>query len=234
VPASSPQLTPSSPADSDNPHLRVFKDDDFDLAYPKAIRDQSPCHWSPVNVCRLASKLLVREPLTRVLDIGCGPGKFCAIGATTTPGHFTGVEQRQRLVRAAQALMQRYQIKRVEIVHGNITTVDFLEFDAFYLFNPFAENVFPSLRIDFEVELEARLHTRYTTHVREQLSRMPKGTRVVTYCGDACEIPAGYECETLAFEDKLKLWVKKQHPPTLRKAGSIISAETPTDLLPAQ
>lgn len=205
---SSAQRSPSPRIQSDSKFPHAQKDNEFDVIYPLSIREQSAFHWSPVNVCRLAAKLLVQKPGARVLDIGCGPGKFCMIGAATTQGRFTGVEQRGRLVRTARDLVLRHSLKNVEIIHGNITGIDFTAYDAFYLFNPFEENVFPSLRIDFEVEIAPKLYAEYTEHVQKELTKLPAGTRVITYCGDASEIPAGYDCEKTAFDDKLKLWVK--------------------------
>ncbi len=186
-------------------------DREFDRTFPEPVRKLSAVHWSPVKVCRMAARWLVEGAATRVLDIGCGPGKFCMIGATTTGGHFTGVEQRKRLVRAARNLLKRHGVANAEIVHGNITGVDFRSFDAFYLFNPFEENILPGLRIDNGVELAHELYSEYTRHVRSELARMPVATRVVTYCGDCDEIPECYLREETAFGDKLILWVK--HPP---------------------
>jgi SAM-dependent methyltransferase len=225
---SSSQTHPSTSRQKDSELLHAVKDNIFDMIYPQAIREQSTCHWSPVNVCRLAAKWLVERPGTRVLDIGCGPGKFCIVGATTTQGRFTGIEQRSRLVRAAQELIRRHAIDKAQIVHGNITEVAFDHYEAFYLFNPFQENVFPSLRIDFEVELTPHLYTEYINHVQTQLVGMPVGTRVVTYCGDASEIPAGYECQQEAFENKLKLWVKVQNPNDSGQQSHSPWASTPT------
>lgn len=198
--------------------FRNSDDQKFDRDYPEAVRKLSAIHWSPVKVCRTAAEWLVGGPATRVLDIGCGPGKFCMIGATTTEGHFTGVEQRGRLVRTARDLLKRNRVANAEIVHGNITGVDFRAFDAFYLFNPFEENILPALRIDQGVELAPELYSEYTRHVRLELARMPVATRVVTYCGDCAEIPECYLREDEAFGGKLILWVK--HPPeSLRSAG---------------
>jgi SAM-dependent methyltransferase len=166
----------------------------------------------------MAAKLLVEKPATRVLDIGCGPGKFCMIGATTTEGHFTGVEQRKVLVRAARNLLKRHRVANAEIIHGNITGVDFRSFNAFYLFNPFEENILPMLRIDHGVELAPELYSCYTLHVQLELARMPVGTRVVTYCGDCAEIPECYLREETAFGGKLILWVKHS-PESLCSAG---------------
>ncbi|MGV3662153.1 MAG: class I SAM-dependent methyltransferase [Prosthecobacter sp.] len=202
----SPRLLP----DSEFFHSR--RDQEFDQVFPEAISRLSVRHWSPVHVCRAAARLLVVDASTRVLDIGCGPGKFCIIGATTTKGHFTGVERRSRLARLAQEVVREQNVPRVDIVRGDIQEVDFGTFDAFYLFNPFQENIMPSLRIDDDAELGPHLYTDYTMHVRQQLTRMPAATRVVTYCGACAEIPAGYVCVKTAFNDTLKLWIKTATP----------------------
>jgi SAM-dependent methyltransferase len=208
---SSPLFTSKPRTQSASELLLAHQDQDFDQIYPEAISRLSIFHWSPVHVSRTAAQMLATEPGTRVLDIGCGPGKFCFIGASTTQGRFTGVEQRGKLARIAQSVVQKHQIPRVEIIHGNILDVNFRDFDAFYLFNPFEENVLPDLRIDYDVELKPRLYTDYTVHVHQQLLHMPLATRVVTYCGECLEIPNCYACVKTAFTDKLKLWVKK-HP----------------------
>jgi SAM-dependent methyltransferase len=150
--------------------------------------------------------MLVTRPGTRVLDVGCGPGKFCVIGAATTMGHFTGVEQRAQLVAVARNLIADSAIDRVEILHANITSVEFEDYDAFYLFNPFEENVRQAFQIDATVELKTQLYGIYTRFVRNQLARLPAGTRVVTYAGDCEEIPANYECRRTAFGGQLRLW----------------------------
>ena len=202
----SPKSTRIQP---DQELLHAFKDHEFDLHYPEDIREQSACHWSPTDVCQMAAEWLVERPGTRVLDIGCGPGKFCAIGATTTLGHFTGVEQRVRLIQAARDVLARHRITRAEIVHGNITSMPFDGFDAFYLFNPFEENILPMLRIDHDVEMESQLYDDYTLHVQTELERKPLGTRVATYYGSCAEVPECYECVHTAYDGMLKFWVKK-------------------------
>ena len=219
--SSSQRNTSSSRTTSDSELLHAKKDEDFDQIFPEALGRLSACHWSPVHVCRTAAQLLVVQPGTRVLDIGCGPGKFCVIGATTTQGHFTGVEQRGKLARTAQEVVKKHHVPRVEIVHGNIKDVNFRDFEAFYLFNPFEENIMPALRIDYDVELEPRLYTEYSAHVQQQLLRMPMATRVVTYCGDGLEIPDCYACVKTAFTDKLKLWVKKHPSPAYTHAAAL-------------
>jgi SAM-dependent methyltransferase len=208
MPTRSPSQILTSPIESDSEFLTAFKDHEFDRDYPEDIYQQSACHWTPLDVCQMAAQMLVEKPGTRVLDIGCGPGKFCAIGATTTLGHFTGVEQRSRLVKAARELLERHRITRAEIVHSNITTISFEAFDAFYLFNPFEENILPMLRIDHDVEMEPQLYDDYTFHVQQQLELKPLGTRIVTYYGSCAEVPECYTCVKTAYDGTLKLWEK--------------------------
>lgn len=187
--------------------LHSIEDDSFDSLYPRGVQEISPWHWTPVDVARKAAALLVSRPGTKVLDVGCGPGKFCVIGAATTKGVFTGIEQREELVGIARDLIHRSGIPRVEILLGNITSVDFGDHDAFYIFNPFEENVRQAYQIDASVELKYHLYDIYTRYVATQLADQPIGARVVTYAGKCEEIPPGYECHRTAFGGQLKLWV---------------------------
>lgn len=189
------------------------EDERFDLIYPPEIRELSDRHWTPVAVARRAAEFLVGEPETRVLDLGCGPGKFCIVGALTTAGHFTGVEQRHQLANLAREAIRRGRITNAEIVHANVTEIDFLAYDAFYLFNPFEENLFTLAKIDESVELSKALYEQYTRHVATQLARVPLGTRVVTYAGLCEEVPACYECREYTFGGELKLWEKTRELP---------------------
>ena len=185
-------------------------DAEFDRIFPDSIRHSSIHHWSTVEVCRHAADWLVTAPGTRVLDVGCGPGKFCAIGAAFTRGHFTGVEQRRNLCRTARQVVNYHNIPRVEILHANVTEMAFNLFDAFYFFNPFQENLMPMLKIDDEVPVEFKYYDRYINYVRKELSSVPLGTRVVTYWGDCDEIPPCYDCVETAFEEGLRLWIKRR------------------------
>lgn len=201
----------SSPTDGTGKKVvRLPSDEEFEQVYPARIRAVSAQHWSNVEACHQAAKWLVTRPGTRVLDIGCGPGKFCAIGAMSTLGHFTGVELRRHLCRTARDMLKHYRIKRVQILHANVTEVAFNCFDAFYLFNPFEENLFPIFKIDDEVPIHMELYDRYINYVRRELSGMRLGTRVVTFWGACEEIPPCYECVDTAFDRELQLWVKRR------------------------
>ena len=213
----------------EDPEAFSIEDEKFDLIYPAQIRKLSSVFWTPVAVAAEAAKLLVTDRAchavglakagTRVLDIGCGPGKFCLVAASLTDGRFTGVEQRSDLVAAARQAAKDLCLPRrslgeggthVEFLHGNVMDVDFADYDAFYLFNPFEENMFNGHKIDRAVPLSPELFKRYTRHVSTQLGTKPLGTRVVTYLGYADDIPACYDCESTLFNDDLKLWIKRR------------------------
>ncbi len=191
-------------------NLRSIEDEKFDQIYPARLRQLSSIQWTPVRIAAVAAKLLVTAPRMRVLDIGCGPGKFCLVAAALSDAHFTGVEQRADLAAAAREAATAMHLANVEIIQGNIIDIPFTEYDAFYLYNPFEENMFRGHRIDSEVPLSAELFERYTRYVAAQLNARPLGTRVVTYSGYADEIPSCYDCETALFRDDLKLWTKKR------------------------
>ncbi len=184
------------------------EDDRFDQIFATPVRKHSSLYWTPVAVAVHAAKLLVRRPGTRVLDIGCAPGKFCLVAAAITNGHFTGIEQRAHLVKAAKDAAMKQRLKNVEIIHGNVTGLSFSKYDAFYLYNPFEENMFTNQNIDRSVPLSADLYTKYIKYVAAELSAKPLGTLVVTYAGAALEVPSCYDCELSAFGRDLKLWVK--------------------------
>jgi SAM-dependent methyltransferase len=185
----------------------TVEDEKFDRIYPAEIRDLSSIFWTPVAIAAEAAKLLAPESGMRVLDVGCGPGKFCLIAAALTEGHFTGIEQRVDLVEAARLAARALDVGGVEFLHVNVTEVVFADYDAFYIFNPFEENMHGH-RIDSAIPLSPELFKRYTSHVADQLGRQPNGTRVVTYMGYGDEIPSCYDCEGTRFGNDLKLWRK--------------------------
>lgn len=199
------------PPEDISDYLSTLSDEEFDQLYPASIQRLSEQHWTPIKVARKAARFLVQRSGTRVLDVGCGPGKFCVIGAVVTDGYFTGVEQRPHLAAIAKDLISSQHIPRAEIIEGNVMNVHFSDFDAFYLYNPFQENILPEMKIDSKVQMEARLYTTYTEYVERQLAEAPKGTRVVTYMSQCEEIPSCYDCERQAFGGYLKLWIKNRN-----------------------
>ncbi len=183
----------------------------FDRMFPEWARRVSRGNWTPLEVARRATELLVGAPGMRVLDVGSGVGKLCLVGALTTSGRFHGVEQRPHFVAAARAAAARLDLGSARFTCGNMNSVDWRQFESFYLFNPFAEYFAALLEpFDAEVKEDQRLHAEYVRHVHEQLERAPAGTRVVTYNGFGGELPGGYRMDLTepAENDRLELWIK--------------------------
>jgi SAM-dependent methyltransferase len=164
------------------PGIEDDANQEFDSVYPDWVRSQSHRQWTSVAVAVRAARLLVTNAYTRVLDVGAGAGKFCIAAALTTRhGRFYGVEQRADLVDVARDAAQQFGVaQRVHFVHGNITDIDWRQFNAFYFYNPFQEPV--------------DLRSFYIQFTRAQLAAAPVGTRVVTYYGFGGAFPPGYRC----------------------------------------
>jgi SAM-dependent methyltransferase len=183
-------------------------DRDFDAIYPEAIRRIACRHWSPVTVSKSASAFLVPHAGTGVLDIGSGAGKFCMIGAATTMGHFTGVEHRLRLVELATNLSSRYDLRNVNYIHANITSIDFRDYDAFYFFNSFYENINVHHRIDESVTMDVQTYESHSIAMIQQLSTLPLGARLATYSSPQTVVPGSFRLVDSLYYGSLNLWEK--------------------------
>ncbi len=184
-------------------------DEKFDLIFIEDLKLASEFHFTPIDIAITAANYLAEISGTKVLDIGSGAGKFCFIGASCTDGHFTGVEIRKSLSDVAINVSKKYQQTNVEFINSNITEIPFKDFDAFYIFNPFQENLFIDDRINDEIPLNKANYEKYTSYVRDQLDSKPDGTRLVTYFSYYHEVPPSYELLSQSFEGKLKFWKKE-------------------------
>jgi SAM-dependent methyltransferase len=190
----------------------IVEDEEFNAIYPKTIRNLAKRHWTPVAVATIAADYLVEKPGTKVLDIGSGVGKFCMIGSVCTRGVFTGVEQRKNLVALSNKILKQYKLPNIEFIHANIVDIPFSDYDAFYYFNPFHENLDNSDKIDNKIKLVAKNYEIYTLYVREQLAKIPVGGKLVTYYGSFWQIPSNFDLEYSEFNGKLVFWKKNNNP----------------------
>lgn len=187
--------------------FRTITDGSFDALLPKHVQQLSVQQWTPVQVARRAAEFLATKQGMRVLDIGSGPGKFCLVGAGTTKGYFTGVEQRMDLHRCALALAAEYHLLNVQFINDNITNIDFTGYEAFYFANSFYENISSLYAIDGQFPLTDKLFHSYNQYMRKQLEAMPKGTKMATYW-EVFEVPPSYRLVGSEFEGLLNLWRK--------------------------
>ena len=190
---------------------RPVSDVQFDQVYASELRFVSHQHWTPVAVATRAARLLSGAGASDIVDVGSGVGKFCIVGALTTPARFTGIEQRGKLVLAARTAAQRFGAERVRFVRANVLELKLDEFDGFYLYNPFFEQVLtPVLPIDHGIEHCPALYREYVYSTARKLARARAGTAVVTYHGFGGLMPSGYRCvhDEVARGGRLELWVK--------------------------
>ncbi len=183
-------------------------DNAFNNLYPKHIKALSARHWTPVAIARMAARYLVDNGNKKVLDIGSGAGKFCLVGAASTKGVFYGVEQRASLTRISKKIADKYKISNVEFIHSNINEISFLDYEAFYFFNSFYENIDTSCSIDDTVLPDKDLYYDYSAYVKEQLNKTPVGTRLVTYWSKWDEIPESFDLTDTACNKLLNFWEK--------------------------
>ena len=179
------------------------------FVYPKKFRQLADLHFTPLSVAKTAASFLVTHARTKVLDVGAGAGKFCLVGACTTQGVFTGIEQREELVDLSSRIARQYQLANVSFIHANVMSIDFTTFDAVYFFNPFYENMNSGKQIDDAVLMNPALFRTYTSYVYSQLEAMKAGTRLVTYYSSSMRPPHDYELVNSGEEGNLLMWQKR-------------------------
>src|SRR5688572_4262176 len=111
----------------------------FDAHLPAYVRSRSREFWTPVAVVARVTAAFCKQGARKVLDVGCGPGKFCIVAGLMRPElELFGVEQRPRLVAVGTELAERFRVPNVHLAVGNVIQVPWDYYDGFYFFNPFA------------------------------------------------------------------------------------------------
>lgn len=185
------------------------KDAAFDTLYPQHIRDLSQMHWTPLDIALEASNFLA-VPGGRVLDIGSGVGKFCIAAATYHPQtNFFGIEQRKELFNYANAAQGIVGLENAHFTIGNLTELNYDNYDSFYFYNSFYENIEPGSRIDYSVKTSFGLYNYYTEFIHDMLSSRPSGTKLSTFHAPDKQIPSSYQLVNNSYSRALKMWVKE-------------------------
>jgi SAM-dependent methyltransferase len=179
----------------------------FDWMYPEHFQSLRQ-HWTPLAIARKAAEFLA-EPGARVLDIGSGTGKFCLAAAGHFPEtFFYGVEQRHELIYLAEEAKAYTKLFNVNFIYANITQINFSQFDHFYFYNSFYENIDRENRIDDTIELSESLYSYYTQYLYTALDDKPPGTRLVTFHSLEQEVPPGFKLADVSYDTLLKMWIK--------------------------
>lgn len=187
-----------------------FKSDEiFNSLYPLPVKNVAEKHWTPIAVAEKAAAFLAVSKEVKILDIGSGCGKFCLVAAHLKPQtNFYGIEQREGLVSLSEQLADQLQIKNVFFTCNNITKVDFGQYDHFYFYNSFYENIATAQKIDDNVIYSEELYNYYNRYLYKQLDKKPAGTRLVTYHSFGKEVPRGFEIVHTDYNEYLKFWIK--------------------------
>lgn len=184
-------------------------DAQFNQLYLPSIQLLAQHHWTPLVVARKAAGFLAAESNVKILDIGSGVGKFCLAAAHYKPKAFYyGIEQRNRLVNHAEQAKKILQLKNVAFMNGNFTQLDFRNYDHFYFYNAFYENITGTDKIDNSIDYSLELFNYYNRYLYKQLELRPSGTRLATYHSLEDEIPRGYHIVGAEMNELLKFWIK--------------------------
>lgn len=190
----------------------LVTDTRFDRIFPPLVTKASPVHWTAIGVALLSFDFLDLQEGIRVLDVGSGSGKYCLIGALSTKAYFTGIEQRPYLAEMANQLASKFGLFNASFINGDALEHDWSSFDVIYLFNPFYENVMPSgLRIDLETKVSYKRYKSNIMRTLSKLSKLRKGTRVITYYGFGSKMPDSFKLINsipVGFS-RIEIWLKK-------------------------
>jgi SAM-dependent methyltransferase len=199
----------SAPASILDPDTWFNNDDQFHHLYPARIQALATRHWTPLHITWRVARYLAPTDNSRVLDIGSGVGKFCLAAAHCMPSAvFFGVEQRRDLVAHAEFGRKLLGLENARFIHGNFTQLDFKQYDHFYFYNSFYENLAATDKIDDNIEVSTALYNYYNRYLYRKLNEMPTGTRLVTYHSLEEEIPPSYQLVEAQVECLLKFWIK--------------------------
>lgn len=187
----------------------IITEESFTRLLPDYLQRASRLYFTPVHIAKIASQWLTEGQAKKILDIGAGVGKFCMVGAINSTSHFYGVEHRPSLAELGNKLIDYFGIANATVLNENVMNVDFSNYDAFYLYNPFFENLIAPKRLNNEVVLNGILYAHYLRHTEEQLSKTKVGTHLVTFHGNNFEVPDCYDKAKESEDTALKLWIKK-------------------------
>lgn len=184
----------------------------FDRFLPHDLRLVSGQHWTPLVVALRVAEWLDLVGIRDVVDLGSGAGKFCVAAAIASRCSFRGIEQRPRFVKAARALAHLFGVEnRVQFLQGTLSRDTIPAADAYYLYNPFGENLFGSdEHLGEDVELSPERYQRDIALVEGFFEEAPVGTYVIKYNGFGGRMPPSYEEVHVDREmpNVLRMWRK--------------------------
>lgn len=190
-------------------------DSAFDSCLPGDLQAVSSQHWTPLDVIRQVSSWIEQLRMRTIVDVGSGAGKFCVAAALCSGARFVGFEQRQRLVDAARQLADSFAVAgQVTFECGAVGLRALPPADAYYLFNPFGENLLSNAElIDKDVELTLGRYRHDVEVTRQFLAEVPPGTYAITYNGYGAPLPSSFVDVVVVRTFRNVLRLSKKLPP---------------------
>jgi len=162
-----------------------YNDELFDSLLPEYYQFCSIVQWSPWEVAQTMAEWLQEENCHLFLDIGSGVGKICFYLRLLTNLEIHGVEQRNELVQISNEIFTANDFEKFKFFNTNIINHESIKYDAYYLFNPFYEQIsdLKCFQIDNKISYSESTFKKYTSHIDKILNNAPKGTVLITYHG---------------------------------------------------
>jgi len=187
-------------------------DNQFDQILPPLFRFLSPVHWTSIKVAQTLADWLQPYGNNKFMDLGSGVGKLCILLRLLTDLEIYGIEQRQNLVAISDEIVKANSLNRVVFSNGNLTDLSWADYDIFYLYNPFQEQV-PApdaILIDKNIEMSKKQYRQYIAKVSEELKMAKDGTVLITYHGYGGTINKWWRLTHSLFVEGgfLCMWIK--------------------------
>jgi Methylase involved in ubiquinone/menaquinone biosynthesis len=196
--------------------LRIQKnipDEEFDAIYPFEIRELSERHWTSVYVAKIASNFLCNQRPMKVLDIGSGAGKFCFVGAALHPSsEFHGIDIRENFINLSNHIKDEQRVPNASFFQQDVLEMNLKGYDGIYFFNSFQEKIDVSSSIDNTSEVSVEQYITYTKHLFNELNKLPRGTKLVTYFSEGFCVPNSFRLLETHFHGELKFYLKDLEP----------------------
>lgn len=131
--------------------LRYGKEIDFSIQGKGYSDKKGYIHYqASVFIDKKMMKSLPISEKDSILDIGCGKGKMVFYFEQLGFGRSDGLEFSKELVSCARKNMQILK-KKCKIIHADATAFDeYYNYNYFYLFNPFDENIMHAVMLKIE------------------------------------------------------------------------------------
>jgi SAM-dependent methyltransferase len=184
-------------------------DSQLHYLYPESIQLLANSHWTPLDITQMAAQFLTPTQGVKVLDIGSGVGKFCLAAAYYKPSaSFYGVEQRKDLITHAEFARSILGLRNAHFINSNFTQLDFKQYNHFYFYNSFYENLSDTNKIDDSLTCSFQLYNFYNRFLYKKLNEMPTGTRLATFHCLVDRLPVSYHLIETKAGGLLKFWRK--------------------------